>query len=194
MTVTSTSDTSGETNDATSDETTDTQESTTTAPEAGTEDTNTNDTDDDKVTETLRKIRSERDAARKAAKDLETRLKAIEDKDLDEKTKLEREVADLRAKTEAFESEAAERTARKVLTAAARKAGAHDRPERVARLIALTDLDVDDETAVKAAIKSVRDEYPELFPKTGPGDAGAGKGSATASDPNAAFRAALLGR
>lgn len=142
---------------------------------------------------TLDKVRKEKRAAMRELKDLKARLQELETKDLSEKERLERERDDLRSKLEALEAKETERTARAALTAAARKAGASG-PERVAKLIDLAGLDIDDDRAVKAAVDQVKSEFPELFPAPGPADSGAGKGGSTPSDPNAAFRAALLGR
>lgn len=190
-------------------------DSTETAPAEGTSetetDTGTQDTTTDETTEvtdeeasdtdkdtkalkaTLDKVRAEKRAATKELNSLRSRIQELETKDLSEKERLERERDDLRSKLEAFEAKETERTARAALTAAARKAGATG-PERVAKLVPLADLDVEDDKAVKAAVAQVRDEFPELFAKPGPADSGAGKGGTAPSDPNAAFRAALLGR
>lgn len=117
-------------------------------------------------------LRKEAGDARAKAKDLETRLKALEDEKLSDTEKKDRELQDLRKQT----VELAAKARAADIKEAAITAGA-TRPGLVAKLVP-DDLDIADSDKLEAALKKIKTEYPELFTKSGNGANGSADGGA----------------
>lgn len=113
----------------------------------------------------VKQLRDEAAANRKKAKDLETRLKAIEDANLSEADRATKRLKELEEENAALLAQ----TRRSEVHAAAARAGAAH-PEVVARLVGE---DVDD---VAAEVEKLRKQYPVLF-RTGHGSADGGTGT-----------------
>lgn len=121
--------------------------------------------------EEARKLRSENRNLRKREKEALDRIKALEDRDATELEKSQRTAAE----SEARATKAEEENRKLRVQVAATTVGIH--PKRVAAAQALVDwedVDVDDASAVAAALKALKDEHEYLFTSdAGDIDAGA---------------------
>lgn len=115
----------------------------------------------------VKSLRDEAAKARREKKDLETRLKALEDEKLTDSEKRERDLKEAQARAEAAEQRAHQAEVRAV----AAEAGAVN-PNQVARLI---DPDVTD---VSKAVAALKRSDPYLFTRPGAGSADGGAGGA----------------
>lgn len=144
----------------------------------------------------VKKLRDEAAANRKAAKDNADKLKKLEDSKLSDDEKLKKELEGFRGLVPTLQGQLREMQVRE---AAATHGAVY--PKVIAPLIP-SDLDFNDDAAVKAAFEGLRQEYPTLFRRTrggngtgqdqvpGSGDGGAGTGRTPAGGMNEFIRRA----
>lgn len=124
----------------------------------------------------VRKLRSESAANRRRAADLEARLKQIEDSQLSESERLQKQLQELQAEKANWQRERRDLSVRQALQAAFAAEGAR-KPDALVRLFA-DQVDADDNGQIKnqaALLKQARADYPELFvARNGSADAAAG--------------------
>lgn len=138
--------------------------------------------DPERAMATIKKLRSENRQLAREHRDALAKLTAIEDAQLSETERLQRQLADVAAERDRLATEARRSVVTAAIADAAAKAGAI-RPDAIARLIDLDTVEIADGRPTNAAdlVKHLQSEYPELF-KTRPGtaDAGAGRTSLSA--------------
>jgi hypothetical protein len=140
---------------------------------------------------TIKKLRTELKTLTKEHRDAVAKLTSIEDAQLTEAEKLQRQLAEVAAERDRLAETARRSDARAAVIEAATKAGAV-RPDAVAKLVNLGDIDPSAKGAADTAVRALQTEFPELF-RTRPGtaDAGAGKGTKPAANFNDTLRRQL---
>jgi hypothetical protein len=131
---------------------------------------------------TIKKLRGELKNLTKEHRDAIAKLTQIEDAQLSETERLQKQLADVAAERDRLAGEARRSVVTVAIADAAAKAGAI-RPDAIARLIDLENVEIADGKAVNAAdlVKAVAADYPELFrSRPGTADAAAGKAAAPA--------------
>ena len=139
--------------------------------------------DPERAMATIKKLRGELKNLTKEHKEAVSKLTQIEDAQLSEAERLQKQLAEVAAERDRLAGEARRSVVNVAIADAAAKAGAI-RPDAIAKLIDLDAVQLDNGKATNAAdlVKAIAADYPELF-KTRPGtaDAAAGKTTAPAS-------------
>lgn len=142
---------------------------------------------------TLKKVRSEREAFKAELADARRQLADAEQARTDAITAAEQARDAALAELDAHRAEQRTNALNAAALTAAKTAGAIS-PEAIVRLIDTAELDPSDADGITAAIAKAAEAFPTLFVTAdpGPGDAAAGKGS-TPTDENQVLRAHLRG-
>lgn len=139
--------------------------------------------DPERAMATIKKLRGELKSITKEYKEATAKLTQIEDAQLSEAERLQKQLAEVAAERDRLAGEARRSIVTAAIADAAAKAGAI-RPDAIAKLIDPATVEIDNGKATNVAdlVKGIAADYPELF-KTRPGtaDAAAGKAAAPTS-------------